>query len=98
MDWQSQQAQLLRVQPRLPALKILVQQKQPRLLPVTPVTWGTKRKRGIRMDFKLPKYSHTGKGEIPLPSKATSEKLTTGPAGKDKHNAPTTGGDGKYPE
>tara|TARA_R110000782_G_scaffold32747_1_gene79709 strand:- start:1086 stop:1241 length:156 start_codon:yes stop_codon:yes gene_type:complete len=49
-------------------------------------------------DFKLPKYSHTGKGEIPLPSKATSEKLTTGPGGKDKHNAPTTGGDGKYPE
>ena len=50
------------------------------------------------MGYDLPKYSHTGKGEIPLPSSASSKKLSTGDGGKDKHNAPTSGGDGKYPE
>ncbi len=50
------------------------------------------------MDYTLPKYSHTGsREELPRGSKASSAKMTTGEAGKDKNNAPTTGGDGNYP-
>jgi hypothetical protein len=50
------------------------------------------------MNYQLPKYSHTGnREELPRGSKASSTKLSTGTGGKDKHNAPTTGGDGNYP-
>jgi len=50
------------------------------------------------MNYSLPKYSHTGSRDaLPAGSKASSTKLTTGAAGKDKKTAPTTGGDGKYP-
>lgn len=52
----------------------------------------------IDMNYSLPKYSHTGSSdELPRGSKATSAKLSTGEAGKDKSNAPTTGGNGNYP-
>tara|TARA_R100001463_G_scaffold7448_7_gene23476 strand:+ start:112 stop:300 length:189 start_codon:yes stop_codon:yes gene_type:complete len=50
------------------------------------------------MNYSLPKYSHTGsREELPRGSKASSTKLSTGTGGKDKHNAPTSGGDGNYP-
>jgi len=75
--------------------------RQP-LAPVTPVTWGTKRKAkrtwGTSMDYSLPKYSSTKDPGLPPASNATSEKMSTGDGGKDKHTAPTSGGDGKYPE
>ena len=82
--------------------KDLASAKAQPLAPVTPVTWGTKRKRtwgtSMGMDFKLPKYSHTKDPSLPPSSKASSEKMSTGDGGKDKHTAPTSGGDGKYPE
>ncbi len=50
------------------------------------------------MDYSLPKYSSTKDPGLPPASNATSEKMSTGDGGKDKHTAPTSGGDGKYPE
>tara|TARA_R100000808_G_C2125123_1_gene135499 strand:- start:276 stop:482 length:207 start_codon:yes stop_codon:yes gene_type:complete len=50
------------------------------------------------MDYDLPKYSSTKDPGLPPSSKSSSKKMSTGDGGKDKHNAPTSGGDGKYPE
>tara|TARA_R100000322_G_scaffold47296_1_gene29472 strand:+ start:526 stop:801 length:276 start_codon:yes stop_codon:yes gene_type:complete len=74
------------------------------LVKVTPATWGTKNETwGIKMayndmDYSLPKYSSTKDPGLPPGSKSSSQKMSTGDGGKDKHNAPTSGGDGKYPE
>ena len=50
------------------------------------------------MNYVRPKYSSTKAPGLPPGSKASSKKMSTGDGGKDKHNAPTSGGDGKYPE
>jgi hypothetical protein len=50
------------------------------------------------MNYSLPKYSSTKDPGLPPGSKSSSKKMSTGDGGKDKHTAPTSGGDGKYPE
>tara|TARA_R100001163_G_scaffold36761_1_gene28144 strand:+ start:17973 stop:18140 length:168 start_codon:yes stop_codon:yes gene_type:complete len=50
------------------------------------------------MNYGLPKYSSTKDPGLPPASKSSSVPMSTGDGGKDKHTAPTSGGDGKYPE
>ena len=84
--------------------KILRLLKLQHLKKVTLVTWATKNEiwgtsmAYNDMNYGLPKYSSTKDPGLPPASKSSSEKMSTGDGGKDKHTAPTSGGDGKYPE